>query len=90
MIATGAYVGGMVEPVQECQFWVTFQIKPQKYFKKPASGETLKLIQFRKRYFENTKACASDSGPNAMPGDLKGRLAKPTREKKIFFFKISE
>jgi len=89
-IVKGAYVGGMVGEVVDCQFWVTFQVKPEKLYKKPAGGEDLKLIQFRKRYFEDTKACANVPGPNAMPGQMAEDLKKPKHEKKIFFLKDSE
>lgn len=89
-IIKGEYVGGMVGDVNDCQFWVTFQVKPEKFYKKPAGSEELKLIQFRKRYFEETKACAKIPGPNAMPAQLTEDLKKPKHDKKVFFLKDVE
>jgi hypothetical protein len=86
-IVKGKYVGGMVGEVNHCEFWVTFQVKPEKYFKKPATGVDLKMIQFRKHYFEDTQQCARIPGPNAMPGDMKEKLNHPNHEKKVFFLK---
>jgi hypothetical protein len=90
IIVKGEYVGGVVGEVKDCEFWVTFQVKPEKFFKKPTATENLKVIQFRKRYFEDTQACARIPGPNAMPGDLKEKLKHPEHEKKIFFLKDSQ
>lgn len=87
LIVKGEYVGGVVSEVKDCEFWVTFQIKPEKYFKKPGTLADPKVIEFKKRYFEDTKACSRLPGPNAMPGDMKEKLEKPTHDKKLFFFK---
>ena len=90
IIMKGEYVGGTVGEVDHCQFWVTFEVKPEKYFKKPAGLNNSKTIQFRKRYFEDTKECANIPGPNAMPGDLKEKLKHPNHEKLVFFLKDVE
>lgn len=87
LIVLGHYVGGMVSEPQDCRFWVTFQVKPDKYYKKPGNLENLKVIQFKKRYFVDTKQCALIPGPNAMPGQMKEDLSKPSHEKKLFFLK---
>ncbi len=87
LIVKGEYVGGMVSAVKDCEFWVTFQIKPEKFYKKPSTLADPKVIEFKKRYYEDTKACSKIPGPNGMPGDFKEKLEKPTHEKKLFFFK---
>lgn len=87
IIVLGEYVGGMVDKPQGCQFWVTFQIKPEKYYKKTGDVAELKVLQFKKRYFVDTPQCSNIPGPNAMPGDMTEKLKKPTHEKKLFFFK---
>lgn len=89
IIVKGEYVGGTVGEVKDCEFWVTFQVKPETFFKKPASSEVVKLIQFRRRYFEDTEQCARIPGPNAMPGDMKQDLKHPKHDKKVFFLKDS-
>jgi hypothetical protein len=87
IIFKGEYVGGTVGTVDHCEFWVTFEVKPEKYFKKPAGVEESKTIQFRKRYFEDIQGCANIPGPNAMPGDMKEKLKHPNHEKLVFFLK---
>ena len=89
LIVKGHYIGGMVSEPKGCEFWVTFQVKPDKFFKKPAGMEKVEFIQFQKRYFIDTKQCANIPGPNAMPGEMKADLQKPKHDKKVFFFKTS-
>jgi len=87
IIVLGEYVGGMVEKPKGCEFWVTFQVKPKKFYKKTGNVDELKVLQFKKRYFVDTQGCSNIPGPNAMPGDMTEKLKKPKHDKKLFFFK---
>ena len=95
IIVLGKYVGGMVAKPQGCEFWVTFQVKPEKYFKQPGNMD-LKILQFKKRYFIDDKKCANIPGPNAMPGAMAESLKNPTSDqkpawdKKLFFLKNAD
>ena len=75
----------MVSKPKGCEFWVTFQVKPERFYKKAANVGNLKLIQFKKRYFIDNKQCANIPGPNGMPSSIAEGLKKPTDQKKIFF-----
>lgn len=86
LIVLGKYVGGSVDKPKGCEFWVTFQVHPEKYFKKPAQWEEITKIAFKKRYFVDTQGCANIPGPNAMPGQMEEDLKKPDSVKKLFFF----
>lgn len=87
MVVLGKYVGGMVSKPEGCEFWVTFQVKPEKYYKKPANAGELKVLQFKKRYFIDNDKCQNIPGPNAMPDQMAVDLKKPKDDKKIFFLK---
>lgn len=89
LIVLGHYIGGMVAKPKGCEFWVTFQVKPDKFYKKPSGMEKVEFLQFQKRYFVDTKQCANVPGPNAMPEEMEADLKKPKHDKKVFFFKTS-
>jgi len=90
VIVTGRYLGGQVTKPKDCQFWVTFQVKPDKYFKKPAGMDESKAFQFTKGFFVDNKKCANVPGPNAMPGEIQEHLSKPAKDKKLFFLKAGQ
>ncbi len=90
VIVRGHFVGGDVGPTTGCEFSVTFQVKPDEFYKKPDNLMEKEVIQYTRRYFVDTDQCRNLPGPNAMPGQMTVDLQKPTSEQKVFFLKNTQ